>query len=136
MGYEIFQKLCEKNNVRPGTVARATGIATATLTSWKKGRYTPKADKLKKIADYFNVSVNVFYSDSDEVQTSGLDHEYYKDEETARLAQEMFEDSDMRALFHMKKNMDANKFKAHINMMKELYKLEHPEEYPEDDMGD
>ena len=36
-------------------VAKETGISTATLSSWKKGRYTPKKEKLQKIADYFGV---------------------------------------------------------------------------------
>lgn len=132
MGYEAFQELCEKNNVRPSTVSKATGIATSTLTSWKKGRYTPKADKLQKIAAYFNAPVEIFYENSDRGKISGHKKEYYINEETAQLAQEMFEDSDMRALFHMKRNMDADRFKAHMNMMRELYRLEHPEEFPED----
>ncbi len=136
MSYQVFQELCEKHGVRPGTVSRATGIATSTLTSWKKGRYTPKADKLQKIAAYFNVPVDLFYASEPKGKISGHKDEYYQDEETAQLGQEMLEDSDMRALYHMKKNMDADKFKAHITMMKELYRLEHPEEYPEDYMGD
>lgn len=57
---------------------------------------------------------------------------YYQNEEVARLAQEMLEDKDMRALFHMKQGMSKEKFAAHMNMMKELYRLEHPEEHPED----
>lgn len=58
MYYENFAELCEKNHVTPNKVSRETGISTATLTSWKQGKYTPKTDKLKKIADYFNVSVD------------------------------------------------------------------------------
>ena len=57
MYYENFVKLCELNKVTPSKVSKATGVSTATLTSWKKGAYTPKQDKLQKIADYFNVSV-------------------------------------------------------------------------------
>lgn len=58
MYYENFQHLCEVNKVTPSKVSKATGISTATLTSWKKGVYTPKQDKLQLIADYFNVSVD------------------------------------------------------------------------------
>jgi transcriptional regulator with XRE-family HTH domain len=39
-------------------VSKATGISTATFTSWKQGKYTPKQDKLQLIADYFDVSVD------------------------------------------------------------------------------
>lgn len=58
--YNKFAELLEKNNVTAYQVAKATGVATATLTEWKKGTYTPKADKLKKIADYFGVSIEYF----------------------------------------------------------------------------
>ena len=60
MSYETFEKLCKERGIKPGRVSRETGIATSTLTCWKKGEYTPKADKLKKIADYFGVSVDYF----------------------------------------------------------------------------
>ena len=58
MYYENFEKLCQINSVKPSHVSKATGISTATLTSWKKGTYTPKQDKLQLIADYFQVSVD------------------------------------------------------------------------------
>ncbi len=41
-------------------ISKETGIATATLSAWKKRKYTPKIDKLQKIANYFNVSVEYF----------------------------------------------------------------------------
>ncbi len=53
---------------------------------------------------------------------------FYTDVETERLAQEMFDDPDLRALHHMKRNMDPEAFKAHMDMMKRMYLLEHPEE--------
>lgn len=58
MYYENFEELCKKNNVKPSKVSRATGISTATLTSWKQGKYTPKQDKLQLVADFFHVSVD------------------------------------------------------------------------------
>lgn len=56
--YEVFEKLLEKYDVSAYKVAKETGVTTATLTSWKQGKYTPKQDKLQKIADYFGVTVD------------------------------------------------------------------------------
>lgn len=53
--YTKFEKLLKKNKVTAYRVSKETGIPTATLTAWKHGKYTPKADKLLKIANYFNV---------------------------------------------------------------------------------
>lgn len=55
--YEIFVKLLEKHGVTAYKVSKATGIAGSTFTDWKNGRSTPKQDKLQKIADFFNVSI-------------------------------------------------------------------------------
>ena len=56
--YKIFEKLMEEYNVTAYKVSKETGIATSTLSDWKKGRSTPKQDKLQKIADYFNVTID------------------------------------------------------------------------------
>jgi repressor LexA len=65
MGYKIFEELCKKNGVKPFHVSKATGIKTSTLTAWKKGTYTPKADKLQQIADFFGVSFEYLTTGSD-----------------------------------------------------------------------
>ena len=67
MYYENFERLCNLNNVIPGTVSKATGISTATLTSWKQGKYTPKQDKLQKIADGTYEDRFVEFSDTDDI---------------------------------------------------------------------
>lgn len=58
--YELFEKLLNERGVKAADVHRGTGIATSTLTEWKKGKYEPKTDKLQKIADYFNVPLTYF----------------------------------------------------------------------------
>lgn len=55
--YEIFEKLLKERNITAYRVAKETGVTTATLTSWKQGKYTPKPEKLQKIADYLEVSL-------------------------------------------------------------------------------
>lgn len=56
--YNRFVELLQKNNVKPSNVAKATGINPTVFSEWKKGKSIPKQDKLKKIADYFGVSVD------------------------------------------------------------------------------
>jgi len=65
--YDIFEKLCEQNKVTPYRVCKETGITTATISNWKAGRYVPKQDKMKKIADYFRVSVDYLMTGKEEV---------------------------------------------------------------------
>lgn len=55
--YSKYEELKTKKGVTDYRVSKETGVAASTLTAWKKGEYTPKADKLKRIADFFGVSI-------------------------------------------------------------------------------
>ena len=123
--YDIFEKLFAEKGVTPYRVCKETGLTTSTISNWKAGRYTPKTDKLQKIADYFKVSIE-FLMGTEEKEEAPI---YYTNEETAKLAQEMFEDEDMRSLFHMKRNMPPERFKAHMEFMKNLYNQEKGEDF-------
>lgn len=61
--YEKFERLLKDNNTTAYRVSKDTGISTATLTSWKKGIYKPKLDKMAVLADYFNVPLGYFLND-------------------------------------------------------------------------
>ena len=58
--YERFQKLLDERDITAYKVSKQTGIELSTLSAWKKGKYTPKVDKLAKIAAYFGVPVDYF----------------------------------------------------------------------------
>ena len=64
--YEIFEKLCMAHNVTPYRVCKDTGITTASISNWKAGRYSPKVEKLQKIADYFGVTVEYLMTGKEE----------------------------------------------------------------------
>ena len=115
--YEVYCKLRDLKGVKDADVVRATGITKSTFSDWKSGRSEPKKEKLQKIADFFDVSL-------DYLMTGEEQNGYYLNEETAKLAQEMFEDEDMRSLFNMKRNMPPERFKAHMEFMKNLYEQE------------
>lgn len=55
--WERIESLIKRENISAYKLGKDTGISTASLTDWKKGRSSPKLDKLKTIADYFGVSV-------------------------------------------------------------------------------
>ena len=55
--FERFDNLVKQRKLKYSDVSKGTGISYSTFTDWKKGRYTPKADKLKKIAEFLDVSM-------------------------------------------------------------------------------
>lgn len=58
--YEKFKALLDERHVTAYQVSKQTGIRRATFSEWKRGKYTPKVDKLMKIADYFGVPISYF----------------------------------------------------------------------------
>ncbi len=98
--WEIFEKLCKERGVTTYRVAEATGIKTSAFSAWKAGRYNFKLDKLMKIAEFFDVSL--------EYLMTGKEHEerdtYYIDPEAAEIAQEIYANEDLRILFDASKN--------------------------------
>ena len=63
--YEVYQRLLDKKGLKNADVARATGISNMTLSDWKRGKSVPKADKMQKIAEYLNVSVDYLMTGKD-----------------------------------------------------------------------
>lgn len=105
-------------------VARDLNLNQATVSTWMNGTRIPRMDKIDLLCHYFNCSRADIMEDHDTEAEQG----YYIDSKTARLAQEMFEDPQMRSLYHMKRNMEPEKFAAHYDMLKKMYQLEHPED--------
>ena len=149
--YEVFENLCKEKGVTAYKVAKATGISTATLSNWKKGRSTPKSDKLQLIADYFDVPLETFTSKKKKKITAVFHKEnsirktdlfagpdkltqdilkviedntptgypvYYTDPETARIAQEVFDDPNLRMLFHAARDAKPEDIKLAADMLK------------------
>ena len=118
--YEIFAKLLEEKGLKAADVTRATGIKSPVFSEWKKGKSKPNTEKMIKIANFLGVSV--------EYLTTGKEPEindkYYLNEETAQVAQEIFENKELRALFYVQRDMEPEDLKALHNMALALKRKE------------
>lgn len=72
-------------------VADAIGVSPQTFNTWCKGIALPRMGKVQILADYFHVPKSTLIEEN----TDG----YYINEETARIAQELFENKELRILF-------------------------------------
>lgn len=117
---EIFAKLLEEKGLKAADVTRATGIKSPVFSEWKKGKSKPNTEKMIKIANFLGVSV--------EYLTTGKEPEindkYYLNEETAQVAQEIFENKELRALFDVQRDMEPEDLKALHNMALALKRKE------------
>ncbi len=118
--YERYCEIRDKFELKDSDVAKGAGITKSTFSDWKAGRYTPKQDKMQKISDYLGVSVE--YLMTGEEKEGG--EKYYLNDETAQVAQEIFENKELRALFDVQKDMDPEDLRALHNMALALKRKE------------
>lgn len=111
---EKIVEICKDRKIAISRLEKACGFSNGYIRGLKRGDMP--SNKLAKVADFLGVSTEYLSGEEG----------YYTNAETAKLAQEMFEDKEMRALFDMKRNMKPEVFKAHYDMMKKLYELENP----------
>ena len=55
--YDTFLRLCKEKGEKPSAVVSKIGLSTPNATYWKRGSI-PKYETIKKIADYFHVSLD------------------------------------------------------------------------------
>ena len=115
--YEIYCKLRDSKGMKDADVSKATGITKSTFSDWKNGRSNPKDAKLQKIADLFGVTAEY-------IRTGKNSNEYYTNTETAQVAQEIFENKELKALFDVQKDMDPDDLKALHSMALALKRKE------------
>lgn len=118
--YSIFEELLQKHGVSTYKVSKETGIAQSVFSSWKNGISTPKQDKMQKIADYFNVSLEYLMTG---VEKEGGE-KYYLNDETAKMAQDIFENKELRMLFDTARDAEPEDLQAVHNMLLALKRKE------------
>lgn len=72
MFWDTFTELCKERGKKPNPVAAELGISSASVTKWKTGSI-PRGNTLKKIADYFGVSIEYLFSGTEESRINIFD---------------------------------------------------------------
>lgn len=63
MFWSVFVGLCAQRGVSPNAVAKELALSSGSVTSWKGGAI-PRPTTIKKIADYFAVSPDLFLAET------------------------------------------------------------------------
>ena len=78
-------------------VADAVGVNEATISRWESGEIdNMRRDKISALAKILSIDPVLFLDDAVE---NSEQPSYYTNPETAKIAQEIFDDSDLHALF-------------------------------------
>lgn len=86
----FYMQKCEKTQ---NDIVRDFGYSASTVSDWCNGKKLPRMDKIQALADYFGIEK------SDLIENKPKEKKYYINPETAKIAQQIYDDPDLHALF-------------------------------------
>ena len=118
--YEVFEQLLQKFGVTTADVCKATGIGQSTMSNWKSRRNLISGKNAQLIADYFGVSVDYLMTGKE--KEGG--EKYYINDETASIAQEIFDNKELHLLFDAAKDAQPEDLQTVHQMLLALKRKE------------
>ncbi len=121
----IFKRLRTSSRLTQAEMAEKLGISRSTIGMYETGAREPDFETLEKIADFFNVDTDYLLGRTEKtsILPETIGH-YYLNNETREIAQEVFENPELRSLFHVARDIPPERLKAHIEFMKSLKEQE------------
>lgn len=118
--YEIFEKLLEAHGMTIYKFCKETGVSESTIYTWKKKR-TQCSPKLQKIVcDYFGITADYLMTGKEKEDGP----KYYLNDETAAIAQDIFEHKELRLLFDAARDAEAEDLETVHSMLLALKRKE------------
>lgn len=118
MFYDVFNALCAEKGESANGVAKKLGIASGTVSEWKSGRF-PRNTTLKKIADYFGVSVEYLLGKE---ETQKEKPAVTEDDELMAYLEELKTRPEMRMLFSLAKGATKEDVERAVAIIEALRK--------------
>lgn len=101
-------------------LANRLGVSPAAVSNWCRGEKTPRMDKVDTMCALFHCRR------SDLLEETPSEQGYYLNPETARVAQRIFEDKDLRALFDAAEDAKPEDLEMAAEMLRR-FKATNPE---------
>ena len=133
---EIIKGLRESKGYSQEVLANELNISKSTVAMWETGRRLPSKELYEQIADLFNVDIDYLYgrtttrkkyhfddygSEYINIDTVREDSQhYYVNKETRQMAQEIFENPELRILFDASRKLRKEDIEAVIEITKRL----------------
>lgn len=115
---ELVKEICKERKIPISRLEKDCGFSNGYIRKLQEGKFP--SDRLAIIAKYLNLSVSYLMT-GEEKEDSPI---YYTNEETAKAAQEIFENKELRMLFDAARDADPEDLKALHSMALALKRKE------------
>ena len=109
---EIVKSICKEKHIPISRLERECGFSNGYITGLKKGTFP--AQRLQVIANYLDISMDYLMGDG--VQNIRQQKEYYENE-TYKMAQEIFDNPDLHALMKAARDCDPGQLRSLADML-------------------
>lgn len=124
---EIIKERRQQLGLTMKEVADAVGVSEATVSRWESGDIeNMRRDKIAKLAEALKISPAVLMGWEDNRTPS--DVPYYLDEETAEIAQEVYDRPELRILFDASRKASKEDIQFVVEMIDRMAKKERGED--------
>ena len=113
--YYMNIKGCKQSDI-----ARDLGINMSTISSWCNGVMIPRMEKIKMLADYFNIYMSDLLEDDTELNNKS----YYINDDAKDIAQFLYENPDYKVLFDASRKVKKEDIQFVKDMIDRLSKNE------------
>lgn len=120
---ERIQDLCKRENITIKTIEEKLGFSNGTIGKWKKAQDVPYG-KIKAVADLLNSTPEFILYGKLNVHKSVTGKEYYFNDQTAKIAQEIYDNPQQQWLFHNTRNMPPEDLDALKTLVEALKRKE------------
>lgn len=118
--YEIFEKLLNARGITIYKFCKETGVSESTIYTWRKKKTQCNAKLQKIVCDYFGVTADYLMTGKEK----DSDSKYYLNDETAAIAQNIFENRELRLLFDAAKDAEPEDLETVHSMLLALKRKE------------
>ncbi len=111
------KNICKERKIPISRLERDLGFSNGYISQLKKGTFP--ADRLNSIANYLNLSPQYIMTGQENEA-----EQYYHDNETAQIAQEIFKNKELRLLFSAARDASPEDLKTTHDMLMALKRKE------------
>jgi len=109
-----LRKYIEISKKERTEIAKNLGVSYSTFTDWINGNSYPRIDKIEMLANYFKINKSDIIEEHDK-------NSYYFNNESKEMAQEIFNNPELKVLFNSLRNTNPEDLKF-IKEMIEIMK--------------
>lgn len=96
-----LQLLLDRNQITQAELSNILGVSPSTVNKWLFKKSVPRMGVIEKLSAYFGVPKSYFLENDADMEKQ----RYYLNPETARLAQEVYDNPDLRILFDASRHL-------------------------------